>query len=127
MNLINNLTAISTLAYAADENPFKKLGDKMKFDFSILDGLDWLVLIFMIVLSLAVLFLMGWIVWDIIKFLIDVRKAKADFKNKKFYIELIGTVIFIFLLVSGTLFDIFANIYDWTSGLNIGESTNATP
>lgn len=117
----------SLLPYLDTEtNPFRKLKELLKFDFNILNGLTWLVVIFMIVLTLGVIVLLFWIVWDIVRFLINVRRAKADFKDKKFYIELAGTVLLIWLLVSGVLFDIFANIYDWSNSLNIGKESAPT-
>ncbi|MDN4090894.1 hypothetical protein [Paenibacillus polymyxa] len=123
------LFLMPTMAFAessggSGENPFRKLAEKLKFNFAVMDGLDWVFWIVMIVVSLGVIALLVWIVWDIIKFLINVRRAKADFKNTKFWIEAGATILILYLLVGGAFFNIMANMYDWTQKQKIGEQTS---
>lgn len=125
------LFLVPTMAFAessggAGENPFRKLADKLKFNFAVMDGLDWVFWIVMIVISLMVIVLLVWIVADIVKFLIKVRRAKEDIKNTKFWIEAGATILILYLLVGGAFFNMMANLYDWTQKQKIGEQTSTS-
>ncbi|MNR66789.1 hypothetical protein D3C85_1904730 [compost metagenome] len=55
--------------------------------------------------------------------LIKIRRGKANFKDKMFWIEIGVTVGIIFIFLSGMFWDILAQIYDWTSSQDITETT----
>lgn len=112
---------LPTLAFAEDgENPIKKIRGFLKFNWSWLDGLEWLFspvnLILSIVLVIGFLALIGRIIWKIVK----IKKGQSIFKDKEFWIETGLITVLIFMLFSGSLFKIMENIYDWTNKQDIG-------
>jgi NADH:ubiquinone oxidoreductase subunit 5 (subunit L)/multisubunit Na+/H+ antiporter MnhA subunit len=109
-----------TFTFAADDNPFRKMSELMKFNFGVLDGLDWIFIIIMIGMTLLVVVAIVWLFIRVILKITKSNKGQSYLKDKDFWIESFVTVLLLALLASGALFKIFANIYDWTNKQDIG-------
>ncbi|MBA9086510.1 putative membrane protein [Fontibacillus solani] len=110
---------------ADDENPIKKIGGYMKWNWTILDGLDWLFSPVMIVFTGLLIVAFVTLLWRIINKGYKIIKGKEKLKDKEFWIEAAVMVLFLFLLFSGALFKILGNIYDWTNKQDIGGTETA--
>jgi hypothetical protein len=102
------------------QNPFTVLKAKMKFNWRILEGADWLFYLIMIALSAMMIGLLIYTVYGVVVHLIHIRRGKANLKDSKFWIES-GVIIFIlFLFFSGAFFSLLENVYSWTNTLDLG-------
>lgn len=114
-----------TLAFAEGDNPFRKLAEKMKWNFGVLDGLDFVFTIIMIVLSLLVIAASVILIIRIVLKAVKVKKGQSLLKDKDFWMEVAATTLLLALLFSGALFNIIASIYDWTNKQKIGENSTS--
>lgn len=117
---------VPVIAFAADENPITKIKEKMKFNWKVIDGLDFLIYILMIGISLLLIALLVYSVWGIVIHLWKIRRGKASLTDKKFWVESLVVFVIVFLFFSGGIMGLLEQIYSWTSNQNIGEATPAT-
>lgn len=107
------------IAFAADDNPITKLKKYFKFDWKILDGLGFMFYIIMVPITFMIIFLLVYSIYDIIRFGIQVKKAKASINDKKFWIETGVVFLIIFFFFSGLFLDFLEQVYNWTSTQDI--------
>lgn len=119
-------------AFAADKgdskvNPFDKLKEYVYMRWDILEGLDFVLIVLGIILSVVVLFILIKLIYDLFIWVAKVRSGKDSFKNKKFLVEAGVTVLLLFLFLSGTLFSWLGDAYDWMGNQDLaGNSTTAS-
>lgn len=110
------------LAYA-DDNPITKIKEKMKFNWKVLDGLDFIFTPIGLFVSLITIATLIFVVIKVVTKLVKISAGKGTIKDKWFWIEA-GIVVFIvFLFISGAFFSFLENIYNWTSKQDIGGTT----
>ncbi|MFM9329042.1 hypothetical protein [Paenibacillus mesotrionivorans] len=114
---------VPVIAFAADENPITKIKQKMGFNWKVLDGLDFIFSPVMIAVTLLLIGLLIFSVIGIITHLWKIKRAKASLSDKKFWIESLFVVVMVFLFVSGGIWGLLEQIYNWTSNQDIGETT----
>ncbi|MEI7024709.1 hypothetical protein [Paenibacillus sp. y28] len=112
------------IAFAEEEgNPVKKIREKMKFNWKVLDGLDFLFSPLMIVLTLIVFAVLIVLIVRVIFHIYKISTGKESIKNKTFWIEMGFVILILFLLFSGAFFSILENIYEWQNDQDIGQQT----
>ncbi|SGI69814.1 Uncharacterised protein [Mycobacterium tuberculosis] len=125
MILIMSLFVMPVAAFAApNQNPIDQIKDKMKFNFNVLNGMDFIFTPLGIVLSILIAFAF---VFLIVKIMIKIFKAatgKGTIKDKWFWIETGLVLLIVFFVISGAFLDILSSIYDWTSDQDLVEQTN---
>ncbi|WP_138753530.1 hypothetical protein [Paenibacillus sinopodophylli] len=114
---------LPVMAYAADDNPITKIKKYFKFDWKILDGLGFMFYLIMIPISFMIIFLLIYSLYDIIRFGIRVKRAKASLNDKKFWIEAGVVFLIIFFFFSGLFLDFLEQVYTWTSNQDITSTT----
>jgi hypothetical protein len=120
---------LPVIAFAApettEENPIKKIGGYMKWKWSVLDGLDFLFSPITLVLTILIITALVVLIWRVITRITKVSAGKAALKDKVFWIEVSVSLLIIFLLFSGALFDMLGNIYNWTNKQDLGGGETA--
>ncbi|MGG3278943.1 hypothetical protein [Paenibacillus solani] len=119
MMLIMSLFLLPISVFASAENPIDKMGEKMKFNWSILDGADFIFSPVSILISIIVI---GALLFTIIRVFIRVMKissGKASIKDKWFWIEVGVIFLILFFFFSGAFFKFLSGIYDWTNNQDI--------
>ncbi|WP_088834404.1 MULTISPECIES: hypothetical protein [Paenibacillus] len=120
------------LAWAAnntngsEENPFTNMKEKMKFNWRIMEGADWVFYIIMLLLSGLMIYLLIATVGGVITHLVKIKHGKASLKDRNFWLETGFIIFFIVLLFSGGFFKILESIYSWTNKQDIGGDGKAT-
>lgn len=108
------------MAYAAEDNPITKIKEKMKFNWKVLDGLDFVFTPIGLFISLITIATLIFVVVRVIIKLVKISTGKGTIKDKWFWIEA-GLIVFIvFLFISGAFFSFLENIYTWTSTQDLG-------
>lgn len=111
------------MAYADDNNPITKIKEKMKFNWKVLDGLDFVFTPIGLFISLITIATLIFVVVRVIIKLVKISTGKGTIKDKWFWIEA-GLIVFIvFLFISGAFFSFLENIYNWTSTQDLGGKT----
>ncbi|MGG4145686.1 hypothetical protein ABEW34_21555 [Paenibacillus algorifonticola] len=120
------LWMIPIIAYAAgDENPMDRLKKFFKFNWAVIDNLGFAFYLIMVPITIFIFVLLVWTVVGLISFFYKVNKGEKNFKDKDFWIRTGAIILFVFLIVSGALFDFLGNIYEWTVKLDIGSGGDA--
>lgn len=92
------------MAYADDDNPITKIKEKMKFNWKVLDGLDFVFTPIGLFISLITIATLIFVVVRVIIKLVKISTGKGTIKDKWFWIEA-GLIVFIvFLFISGAFF-----------------------
>jgi len=112
------------LAYAED-NPITKIKEKMKFNWKVLDGLDFIFTPIGLFISLITIATLIFVVVKVIIKLVKISAGKGTIKDKWFWIESGLVVLIVFLFISGAFFSLLENIYNWTSTQDLGGETSA--
>lgn len=124
LSLISSLLPV--IAFAADENPITKIKEKMKFKWTVLDGMDFIFSPVMIAVTLLLILLLVFSVFKVITHLWKMSRGKAHLADKMFWIESLFVVVMVFLFISGGFFGLLEQIYNWTSKQDLGETTPQT-
>ncbi|MNW54370.1 hypothetical protein D3C74_319680 [compost metagenome] len=118
--MVLSVFLMPVMVFADDENPIEKIGGYMKWNWKILDGLDWLFSPVMIGFTGLLIIAFVTLLWRLIYKGYKIIKGKEKLKDKEFWTEIVVMIIFLFLFFSGALFKILGNIYDWTNKQDIG-------
>ncbi|MDH6507670.1 MULTISPECIES: hypothetical protein [unclassified Paenibacillus] len=125
MMVLFSMFMLPMLAYADDNNPITKIKEKMKFNWKVLDGLDFVFTPIGLVISLLTIATLVFVVVRVIIKLVKISTGKGTIKDKWFWIEA-GLIVFIvFLFISGAFFSFLENIYNWTSTQDLGGEKSA--
>ncbi|WP_438498660.1 hypothetical protein, partial [Paenibacillus sp. IHBB 3054] len=82
------------MAYADDNNPITKIKEKMKFNWKVLDGLDFVFTPIGLFISLITIATLIFVVVRVIIKLVKISTGKGTIKDKWFWIEA-GLIVFI--------------------------------
>ncbi|RJX40947.1 hypothetical protein D3P09_02710 [Paenibacillus pinisoli] len=96
-------------------NPIKKLREKLSFDWSIFEGLDFVFFLLAIPYTVIVVGLLIYCVWGILKFIWQANKGGRSLNDKPFWIRVAVTILIVFMLFSGLAWDILEAIFNWTN------------
>lgn len=111
---------IPTAAFAeGSENPITKLKEKLKYRWDVLDNADFVFILVMFFVTLAVI---AAIVFIIVKVVIHVMasvQGKANMWDKKFWLTMGGALLILFVLIGGLVFEVMESLFNWTNDINI--------
>ncbi|GGG06375.1 hypothetical protein GCM10010912_58720 [Paenibacillus albidus] len=113
------------MAYA-DDNPITKIKEKLKFNWKVLDGLDFVFTPIGLFISLITIATLIFVVVRVIMKLVKISTGKGTIKDKWFWIEAGILVFIVFLFISGAFFSFLENVYNWTSTQDLGETVEKT-
>ncbi|ASA20269.1 hypothetical protein [Paenibacillus donghaensis] len=125
MMVFFSMFVVPMLAHAED-NPITKIKDKMKFNWTVLDGLDFIFTPIGLFISLITIATLIFVVVKVVIKLIKISAGKGSIKDKWFWIEAGLLVFIVFLFISGAFFSFLENVYNWTSKQDIGGTTPTT-
>lgn len=111
-------TLLSTIS-SWSENPIKKIREKMKFNWSIFEGLDFVFFLLAIPYTIIVIGLLLYSLWGILKFFWGANKGQRSLSDKPFWIRVSITLLVLFMLLSGLFWDGLELIYSWTANQKI--------
>jgi hypothetical protein len=115
------LMMIPSVAGAEGENPVTKLKDKLKFNWAVIDNLDFGFTLFMIVISLFIVACFCLIIFFVVTHVMKSLRGKAEIGDKRFWIKISVSALILFLFTGGAVMGILEKIYTWQSNLKIGQ------
>lgn len=121
------LTLVFPVAcFAATTNPFTKMRDKLRFNWKVIDNLDFLFIIFMVFMSLVVIGLFLLVIFSLASHLWKSYRGKAQIGDKGYWIRFSVTLLILFMFFGGALFALLEKVYNWQDNLDIGVDPTPT-
>jgi len=110
----------------AADNPFTKLKGFLSFNWGVIDNLDFLFIIFMVFMSLAVIGLFIYVLFSLAVHLYKANRGKTHIGDKGFWIRFGVTLLVLFMFFGGTIVALMEKVYNWQTNLNIVGDPPAT-
>ncbi|MEC0167385.1 hypothetical protein [Paenibacillus graminis] len=115
--VVLSLFVLPVMAFAEDKsaNPMTQLKKYLSFDSKVLENIGFILTPVGLVISVMVVAILVFCVFQVIKKLITSRTTKGGtIKDKAFWIEIGVTLLITFLFLSGAFFDFLEAVYNWT-------------
>ena len=109
-----------SFALADEGNPISKLKSKFKFKWEIIDSFGFIIAIFMLAMTIYLVWMFLRMLWELVKFGIEIATGKRGLNDKDFWIRLAIALAIVIGFWSGLIFEILELFYGGVDDMDLG-------
>jgi len=109
----------ASFVLANDVNPIRKLRDQFKYNWDIVNSFGFVIAIFMLILTAYLLWMFLRMLWELVKFGIQIVTGKKPLSDKDFWIRLAIAGAIVIGFWTGLIFDILEMLFDGVDQVNL--------